>query len=64
LLHYGNIIIIGRSSPYSLYHAKLSSMHEAGGYNQVDAQGFIKIQALRLKQMAARILSKTVAGVK
>jgi len=58
LLHYGNVIIIGRSSPYSLYHAKLSSMHETGGYNQVDAQGFIKIQALRLKQSTVQTLSK------
>lgn len=56
-LHYGNVIIIGRSSPYSLYDAKLSSMHETGGYNQADAQGFIKIQALRLKQAAVQIAS-------
>lgn len=52
MLHYGNVIIIGRSSPYSLYHSKLSSMHESGGYNQTDAQGFIKIQSIRLKQAA------------
>ena len=52
VLNYGNARIVGRSSPYSLYQPKLSSMHEAGGYNQMDAQGFIKLQALRLKQSA------------
>ena len=52
LVHYGNVTITSRSSPYSLYQPKLSSMHEAGGYNQMDAQGFITIQALRLKQSA------------
>lgn len=54
-LHYGNVFIVGRTSPYSLYQPKLSSMHEAGGYNQADAQGFIKIQAMRLKQTAKQI---------
>jgi len=56
LLHHGNIITQGRKSDYSLYHSKLSSMHEQGGYDQADAQGFIKINALRLKQSALQTI--------
>lgn len=48
-LYKGNVIVIGRESSYSLYSKSLSSMEEEGGYNQVDAQGFIKIIGLRLK---------------
>jgi argininosuccinate synthase len=40
---------IARKSPNSLYNPKLSSMDEEGGYNQMDADGFIKINAIRLK---------------
>jgi len=40
---------IARTSPVSLYNANLSSMDEEGGYNQQDAGGFIRINALRLK---------------
>ena len=48
-LYKGNIIIEGRSSPSSLYDQNLSSMDAAGGYDQQDARGFIRINALRLK---------------
>jgi argininosuccinate synthase len=48
-LYKGNITRIGRQSPTSLYNQKLSSMDEEGGFNPVDAQGFINIHALRLK---------------
>jgi argininosuccinate synthase len=48
-LYKGNITRIGRISPTSLYNQKLSSMDEEGGFNPVDAQGFINIHALRLK---------------
>ncbi len=44
----GNVMIEGRSSPSSLYDPDLSSMDVAGGYDQEDAQGFIRINALRL----------------
>ncbi len=44
----GNIVIEGRSSPSSLYDQDLSSMDIAGGYDQQDARGFIRINALRL----------------
>src|SRR6056297_3389714 len=44
----GNVIVEGRSSPSSLYDPDLSSMDIAGGYDQQDARGFIRINALRL----------------
>jgi len=45
----GNTVIRGRSSHSSLYDQELSSMDVAGGYDQEDARGFIRINALRLK---------------
>jgi argininosuccinate synthase len=44
----GNVIVEGRSSPSSLYDQDLSSMDVAGGYDQQDARGFIRLNALRL----------------
>lgn len=48
-LYKGNINVIGRESPTSLYDQKLSSMDEEGGFNPVDSTGFINIHAIRLK---------------
>ncbi|MBT8338029.1 MAG: argininosuccinate synthase [Gemmatimonadetes bacterium] len=48
-LHKGNVIPMGRVSHTSLYDKDLSSMDVAGGYDQEDARGFIRINALRLK---------------
>jgi argininosuccinate synthase len=48
-LYKGNVIIRGRESPSSLYDQELSSMEVAGGYDQTDAQGFIRLHALRLR---------------
>jgi len=48
-LYKGNVVIEGRSSPSSLYDQDLSSMDASGGYDQEDARGFIRINALRLK---------------
>ncbi len=45
----GNVIISGRKSPYSKYKLSLVSFDEVGDYNQKDAEGFIKITSLRLK---------------
>jgi argininosuccinate synthase len=45
----GHAYPIARSSPVALYDPKQSSMDEAGGYDQQDAAGFIKINAVRLK---------------
>uniref|UniRef100_A0A7S3R9Y8 argininosuccinate synthase n=1 Tax=Dunaliella tertiolecta TaxID=3047 RepID=A0A7S3R9Y8_DUNTE len=49
----GNIIITGRKSPYSLYDEAVASFEDDKGmYNQADAGGFIKLQALRLRTLA------------
>ncbi|MBT4921785.1 MAG: argininosuccinate synthase [Rickettsiales bacterium] len=48
-LHKGAIYTSGRKSPYSLYNADLASFEESD-YNQRDAEGFIKLNALRLKK--------------
>ncbi len=48
-LYKGNAMITGRESEYSLYNEALSSMEKDGGYDQKDAEGFIKIHGLRLK---------------
>jgi len=53
-LYKGNVIIKGRESPLSLYDKKIASMDEIGGYEQTDAIGFIKLNALRLKAWAKR----------
>ena len=46
----GNVIICGRQSPHSLYSEDLSTFEkDSGSYNQKDAEGFIKINSLRLK---------------
>ncbi|MDR0423126.1 MAG: argininosuccinate synthase [Rickettsiales bacterium] len=47
-LYKGNCFPLARESSSSLYDQKLSSMDEEGGYDQVDAKGFIKINAIRL----------------
>ena len=48
-LYKGNVTILGRESPSSLYDRELSSMDVAGGYDQEDARGFIRLNAIRLK---------------
>ena len=45
----GNVIVNGRKSPFSKYNSSLVSFDEVGDYNQRDAEGFIKINSLRLK---------------
>jgi len=47
-IYKGNIIIAGRKSPYSLYQKDLATFEEDSIYNQADATGFIKLNALRL----------------
>jgi argininosuccinate synthase len=53
-LYKGGVRTVGRSSPDSLYSKKLGGFDEAGGYNQADAEGFIKLNALRLRILAER----------
>ena len=54
-LYKGNVAIIGRTSPYSLYDQDLVTFEEgAVAYDHNDASGFIKLQALRLRVKAKR----------
>ena len=46
----GNVIILGRQSSNSLYDTNLVSFDEKGEYDQRDAEGFIKINSLRIKK--------------
>jgi len=48
-LYKGNVIVKGRRSPFSKYNLSLVSFDEVGDYTQRDAEGFIKINSLRLK---------------
>jgi len=48
----GCATIAGRKSPNSLYDPKLASFEEAGGYNQADAEGFIRLAGMRLRALA------------
>jgi argininosuccinate synthase len=54
-LYKGNIIAAGRKSPKSLYDPQIATMEGSGAaaYNQGDATGFIRLNALRLKVRAA-----------
>ncbi len=54
-LYKGNIIAAGRKSPKSLYDPQVATMEGSGAdaYNQSDATGFIRLNALRLKVRAA-----------
>lgn len=49
-LYKGNVTILGRTSPNSLYDGDIASMDKLGDYDQTDAKGFIKLTALRLKK--------------
>jgi argininosuccinate synthase len=48
-LYKGNVTILSRESPSSLYDQDLSSMDIEGGFDQTDSKGFIAINAIRLK---------------
>lgn len=54
-LYKGNTIVIGRTSPYSLYDQDLVTFEEgAVAYDHRDAAGFIKLNALRLRTLGQR----------
>jgi argininosuccinate synthase len=53
-LYKGNITILGRKSPESLYDEDVASMDVHGGYDQMDAVGFIKLNALRLRNWSSK----------
>jgi argininosuccinate synthase len=48
-LYKGNCSVVGRSSPISLYSPELATFEASEDYNQSDATGFIKLNALRLR---------------
>ncbi len=53
-LYKGDCRVIGRRSPYSLYNPELATFEQDDVYNQADAEGFIKLNALRLRAQAER----------
>jgi argininosuccinate synthase len=48
-LYKGNVMVMGRKSPNSIYDENIATFEEDTDYNQKDAEGFIKLNALRLK---------------
>ncbi|MCC7572754.1 MAG: argininosuccinate synthase [Candidatus Methanofastidiosum sp.] len=62
-LYKGNVMMLGRESPTSLYNKELSSMDVEGGFDQTDSKGFIRINAIRLKAHKV-ILNKKTLGLK
>jgi argininosuccinate synthase len=64
-LYKGNIIVVGRKSPKSLYDPKIATMEgEKSAYDQGDATGFIRLNALRLKLRATVTQAKGSTGRK
>jgi argininosuccinate synthase len=53
-LYKGSATLVGRESPWSLYDQDLVTFEEGGTYDQRDAEGFIKLNALRLRTLAKR----------
>ncbi len=54
-LYKGNVIVTGRESPASLYSSTLVTFEDdKGAYDQKDAEGFIKLNALRLRTLGQR----------
>ncbi len=59
-LYKGSANVIARASPYSLYSMDLVTFEEgAVAYDHHDAEGFIKLNGLRLRTYAARRISRT-----
>jgi argininosuccinate synthase len=53
-LYKGTVSIAGRKSACSLYDPAIASFEQAGGYRQADAEGFIRLNAIRLRALANR----------
>jgi len=53
-LYRGNAIVVGRRSPHSLYDESVATFEADTVYNQRDAEGFIKLNALRLRLRGER----------
>ena len=52
-LYKGNVFVTGRRSPFSLYNQDIATFEADTVYDQRDAEGFIKLNALRLRVAAA-----------
>lgn len=64
-LYKGNVMVVGRKSPFSLYDEEVVTFEEDSVYDQTDAQGFIKLQALRLRTLAqSRSISPSLLKAK
>ncbi len=48
-LYKGNVTVVGRRSPHTLYSQEVATFEEDTVYDQADAEGFIKLNALRLR---------------
>jgi len=57
-LYKGNVIVAGRKSDLSLYDPNIATFEEGEGYNQMDAEGFIRLNALRLRLRRLRQLKE------
>jgi argininosuccinate synthase len=56
-LYKGNVMVVGRTSDDTLFDEKIATFEDDGGtYDQADAAGFIKLNALRLRNLARRDL--------
>ena len=53
-LYKGNVIVLGRSSPVSLYDEDVATFEAGAAYDHKDAEGFIKLNALRLRLTGKR----------
>jgi argininosuccinate synthase len=61
-LYRGNVIVVGRRSPYSLYDESIATFEADSVYNQRDAEGFIKLNALRLRLRGSNLHAKSQRG--
>ncbi|MDA7763543.1 argininosuccinate synthase [Pelagibacterales bacterium] len=57
-IYKGNVMITGRESPFSLYNADLATFEDDQIYSQQDAEGFIKLNALRLRNLGSKNIKK------
>ena len=55
-LYKGNCVVVGRKSDLSLYDPEMATFEGEDVYNQKDAEGFIRLNALRLK--IAKLMKK------
>ena len=64
-LYKGNVIVAGRRSGHSLYDPNVATFEESEGYHQADADGFIRLNALRLRlRRLKQVQGKKDKGIK